>query len=352
MDRNTSFKIDLQLFAKGNETVVPEKLRQQAWASQTWTTAMIEQFFAQFTGKSSDNIIQLDDTMKKEAGDQITFKLRMPLLGDGTEGDDVLEGNEEAMEYHDFQVVINQGFRHAVRIKGKMEEKKTSTRMRTEAKDALVEWFAEQLTKRYFNKLSANPSSRRIVFPTGVGNGGGITAAHTMSCALISKAKRKAKKRIVYTDAEGKKHVVPKIRPVKVKGKSYYVLILTEEQIRDLQNDPVWIQAQQHANVRGEENPLFTGAEGVWSGVAIFSHDFVKVTNDGNAGTNVGHALFLGAQAACFAVGSNPEWEEEEFDFKNKVAFETGQIFGIEKSVFDGEDLAVMHIYAASVEDN
>lgn len=347
----TLFKFNLQLHA---ETAMnKEAMRQRAWALQTWTGAQIEQFFYPMTGKSADSIIQLDDTLKKEAGDQITFKLRMPLLGDGTFGDDVLEGNEEAMEYHDFSVRLDQ-IRHAVRIKGKLEEKKTATKLRTEAKDALKEWFAEKLTRMYFSSLSAIPSSRRIVFPNGVSSKASITSANKMSCAIISKAKRKAKKRIVYVGDDGETHVVPKIRPVKVAGrnKALYVMSITEDQMRDLRDDPVWIAAQSQANIRGEENPLFSGAEGIWDGVVIFTHDFVEVTNEGNGGTAVGHALLLGAQAACFAVGSDPEWQEDNYDFKNKVAFETGQIFGIEKAVYDGEDFGVMHVFTASVEDN
>lgn len=350
----TLFKFDLQ---RHKETAVTkEALRQRAWALQTWTGAQIEQFFHPMTGKSADSIIQLDDTLKKEAGDQITFKLRMPLLGDGTFGDDVLEGNEEAMEYHDFSVRLDQ-VRHAVRIKGKLEEKKTATKLRTEAKDALKEWTAEKLTRMSFSSLSANPSARRIVYPNGVSAKASITSANKMSCAIISKAKRKAKKRTVYTtigpDGSEVVHVVPKIRPVKVAGrnKALYTMVITEEQMRDLRNDPVWVAAQSQANIRGEDNPLFSGAEGIWDGVVIFTHDFVEVTHDGNGGTAVGHALLLGAQAACFAVGSDPEWEEDRYDFKNKVAFETGQIFGIEKAVYDGEDFAVMHVFTASVED-
>lgn len=342
---------NLQLFAE--TSIDKEALRQRAWALQTWTGAMIEQFFAVFTSKTANSIIQLDDTLKKEAGDQITFKLRMPLLGDGTFGDDVLEGNEEAMEYYDFSVRIDQ-IRHAVRLKGKMSEKRTATKLRTEAKDALKEWFGEKITRMYFSALSKDPSSRRILYPTTVTSKSAITSANKMTCAVISKAKRKGKKRVVYTDAEGKDHVVPKIRPIKVAGrnKEMYVMVLTENQMRDLRDDPVWISAQSQANVRGEDNPLFSGAEGIWDGVIIYTHDFVETTNDGNAGTAVGHALFLGAQAACFAVGSDPEWEEDNFDFKNKVAFETGQIFGIEKAVYDGEDFAVLHVYTASVDDN
>lgn len=350
MDKNTAFNLNLQLFAK-NETTVSPALTQKAWAKQAWSMAKRDTTISNFVGKSDENIVQLDDTMKKEDGDQITFSLRMPLTGDGTEGDDVLEGKEEALEYHDFKVTINQ-LRKGTRLKGKMEEKKTSLKLRTDARTALKDWFAEKIESMYFDALNADPSPRRIVYPAGITAISSITASHTMSCAIIEKTKRKAKKRIVYTDDKGVTHIIPKIRPILVNGKKMYVMILTEEQMRDLRSDPVWVAAQSQANTRGEDNPLFSGSEGIWSGVVLFTNDNVEVKSVGNAGADVGHALFLGAQAACFAVGSEPEWEEDTFDYKNKVGFEMGQIFGIAKSVFDGEDLAVLHVYTASIEDN
>ena len=288
--------------------------------------------------------------MKKEAGDQIIFKLRLPLTGEGKTGDDVLEGYEEAMEYLDFPVKIDQ-LRHAVRLKGKMEEKRTATKLRTEAKEGLKDWYAEKIEKMYFDAINANPSSRRIVYPNGVSAVGSITTAMTMTCQIISKAKRKIKRRVTYTDAAGKVHIVPKIRPITSGGKKVFIMIMAEEQMRDLRSDPVWIAAQSQANVRGSDNPLFSGAEGIWDGVLIYTNENIAITANGAAGIEVGHALFLGAQAACFAVGSEPEWNEETFDFKNKVAFEMGQIFGIAKAVFDGEDLGVLHVYTAAVQD-
>lgn len=349
MDNIKLSSFNLQLFNEGPK--LPDGLREKAWAKQSWSMALKDTTISNFIGSNDESIVHYDDTMKKQAGDQITFSLRLPLTGDGTTGDDVLEGNEEALEYYDFPVKIDQ-LRHAVRLKGKMSEKRTALKLRNDAKQGLKDWYAEKIESKYFIALNTNPSSRRIVFPTGVSANSSIASSHTMSCALISKTKRKAKKRITYVDSDGVTHIVPKLRPIPVNGKKMYVLILTDEQMRDLRADPVWIAAQSNANVRGDDNPLFSGAEGIWDGVVIFTNENVEVTATGSAGTRVGHALFLGAQAVCFAVGSDPEWNEEEFDFKNKVAFEMGQIFGIAKSVYDGEDMGVLHVYSASVEDN
>lgn len=112
--------MDLRLFT---ETTVPEELVKKAWAKQTWTTAMKDLFFGKFMGEGVNNIIQVLNDLEKEAGDRITQSLVLKLKGDGVTGDDILEGNEEKMEYRSFDFTINQ-LRNAVRIKGKFEEKK------------------------------------------------------------------------------------------------------------------------------------------------------------------------------------------------------------------------------------
>ncbi|MDF2499301.1 MAG: Phage capsid protein [Anaerosporomusa subterranea] len=328
------------------DTVIPVALRQKAWAKETWTAAVKESFFANFMGKTSDSLIQIKEELKKESGDQITISLRMPLLGEGVEDDDVLEGNEEAMQYFDFSVQINQ-LRHAVRLKGKMDEKRTAKNLRAEAKDALKDWYTEKIDSKIFGALAASPSARRTIYPGAVVAASALTDADKFSTAVISKAKRAASKRTIYNTT----HVLPKIRPLKVNGKKAYIMLITLEQLRDLRNDPVWVSAQENANVRGEENPILSGSEGVYDGVIIYAHESVPVTATGASGANVGHAMLLGAQAGAFAVGGEQEWNEETFDYKNKTGFEVGSIFGIAKSKFDSEDFAVIHVLTGNKAD-
>ncbi len=49
----------------------------------------------------------------------------------------------------------------------------------------------------------------------------------------------------------------------------------------------------------------------MYNGVVIHQHPNVLRTSTGSGGIKVGHALFLGAQAAVFAVGGNPEWNKQ-----------------------------------------
>lgn len=322
-------------------TTIPQNLVEKAWAKDTWTTALNNIFFGKFMGSGVDNIIQVKEELKKEAGDSITMRLLMKLKGDGVTGDNTLEGNEEAMQYRDFTVNVEQ-IRNAVRLKGKMEEQKTSADMRKDAKTALSNWLTEYIDGQFFKKLSANPTKDRVVYAGGKTAASAITAADVFSTDVIGKAKR-----IAMTDTNAK------IRPVSVNGKKFYVMIIDPWQARDLRKDEKWLQAQEHAQERGDDNPIFTGALGTYEGVVIHENEqCIRDTGD----VKTGHALFLGAQAGVLAAGSEPTWQEDDFDYHNQKGFSIGRIFGVAKTQFkfDGinlSDFGVINVITSSVDD-
>ena len=338
------FRFNLQRFVDTEIVSVAPALVKSAWALDTWESGLHKAFFDKFTGNSPENIIQIREELSKDDGDTINIPLLMPLTGDGVEGDDWLEGNEEAMIYRDFKVTINQ-LRHAVRLKGKMEEQRVSLDLRKDAKVALSNWLADKIDKTIFKELSTDPTSDRIVYGGSATSEGSIGAADTFSTALIGKAKR-----IALADEN------TMVKPILIDGLETYIMILDQWQARDLKQDQTWIEAQQYANVRGSDNPIFSGALGVYDGVVLHQCNRILRTNTGSGGTKVGHALFLGRQAAVFAVGDNPTWNEQTFDYGNKIGFEFGRIFGIKKTQFkyDGTnltDFGCINVLTASEDD-
>jgi N4-gp56 family major capsid protein len=173
----------------------------------------------------------------------------------------------------------------------------------------------------------------------------GITTADKFSADLIGIAKRKA---TIDEDTA--------IRPVNVDGHDTYCMVISPQQARDLRNDTKWIEAQKHANIRGEKNPIFSGAMGIYEGVVIHENNRVPVTASGSSGLAVGHALFLGAQAVTFAEGTAPVWREKKFDYDNMYGASIGRMFGVAKSAFkfDGtnlEDFGVVNVLTAAEDD-
>ena len=341
-----NFQFDLQRFAETEiaTTSISPALVKQAWARDTWESGIHRAFFDKFTGNSPENIIQIRTELAKDDGDTINIPLLMPLTGDGVTGDDWLEGQEEAMIYRDFKVTINQ-LRHAVRLKGKMTEQSVSLDLRKDAKVALSNWLADTIDKTMFKELSLNPTPDRIVYGGTATSEANIGAADTFTTALIGRAKR-----IALADEN------TMVKPVMIDGLETYVMVIDQWQARDLKKDPTWIEAQQYANVRGNDNPIFSGALGVYDGVVLHQCNRIIRTDTGSGGTKVGHALFLGRQAAVFAVGDNPTWNEKTFDYGNKIGFEFGRIFGIKKTQFkyDGTnptDFGCINVLTASEDD-
>lgn len=220
-------------------------------------------------GKSPNSIIQINEDLKKDAGDQVTTGLLMKLSGDGVTGDSTLEGNEEALIFRDFAITIDQ-IRNAVRTKGKMEEQKTPIDLKQKAKDALSVWLQEYTEKKIFSKLTNSPTSDRVVYAGTAKTEATLAATDKFTADLIGKARR-----IAIADKYAK------IRPVSVDGKNLYVMIVDPWQARDLRSDAKWLAAQQSANIRGETNPIFTGALGMYEGVVVHENELIPRTATG-----------------------------------------------------------------------
>lgn len=350
------FKFDLQRFA---DTTIPQELILKSWAKQAWEAGIHDAFFSKFMGRNARSIIQVKEDLRKGAGTSINIPLLLPLSGAGVWDDNILEGNEEALEYSSFDTYIHY-IRHGVRLNGLYEEQKTQINMRRDAKDALAEWLSTFIDTSLFGVLTgvtppfadANykfpltpPTADRIVYGGSASSEATIAAADTFTADLIGKAKRLA------TADEN-----TAIRPINVNGHSTYVMVIDPFQARDLRNDPKWLEAQKHANVRGEKNPIFSGAMGMYDGVVIHEHNRVPRTATGASSGKVGHALFLGAQAAVFAEGNAPRWVEKKFDYENKYGVSCGRMFGLQKAQFkfDGTnytDFGVINVLTSSVDD-
>jgi N4-gp56 family major capsid protein len=224
-------------------------LRAQLWRKDLFADVRDELFMTRFMGTTEQDMIQELEDLKKEKGSVINFGLGMKLSGAGTEGDSTLESAEETMQDYDETITINQ-LRHAVRLVGNMDEKKSAYDMRVSAKNRLADWWAERIDYEILHKLGGDTAATfantptvadatRSVFAGGVAAAGSVTTAMKFDTKVLDKAKQLA----VLAS--------PKIRPVKVNGKPYYVAILHPYDATNLRQDPVWQQAQREANIRG-----------------------------------------------------------------------------------------------------
>lgn len=325
--------IDLTLFA---ETTLPSGLVQRAWAKDLWMQAINNLYFTKFIGTSSDMPIQKIENLKKESGDTITVPLMMKLTGAGVMDNNTLEGQEEALKMYDFSVQVH-NYRNAVKLAGSMEEQKTQIDLRSAAKTGLANWLQEKIDSMIFSALTNDPTSNRVIYAGGKTDMNTLGDADLFTASLIGVAKRKAQ--------------FANIRPVRVNGSNYYIMVINPYQARDLKKDQTWIDAQKSAGVRGEDNPIFSGALGMYDGVVVHEAENSPITGTGASGANVGRGLLLGAQAGVMAVAQEASWKEKLFDYDDKFGVATSTIMGVAKPVFNGQDFGTITVLTGSKAD-
>lgn len=365
-------------------TLSIDALRQELWEKELFADVISGLYFNEsgLMGEGDNNIIQTKTGLMKGPGDTDTVGLTAKLSGDGVNGDDELEGNEEAILSYSDSYLIDQK-RFGVRLKGKLDEQKTAYSMRMDAKEKLTIRLQEFLERQFFLKLggvrntnlndvigtvvgtSALWSNSPTVVPAADENAGSgnryicansggtdsLGATDLLTPTLISKAKIKARLSS------------PKVQPLRIDGRDHYVMWIHPYQAYDLKNNAQFAQAMREAESRGKDNPIFTGALGIWDGVIIYEHEYVPfldvsvLANDNFAGDGGGtasavdvyRALLCGRQALVWAKCKNDNgWVEKSFDYDNKVGFATGMIGGIDKVMFNSKEYGVITVDTAA----
>ena len=330
----------------------------QMWARKAFVEAKTNSAWASLMGEGPNNIIQLDTRLTKEKGDAVNVSLVTHISGAGIGNDSTLEGNEVAPSDYSDSVLLFQ-IRQAIRLAGKMSEQRAHFDLRMHMKDELAYWYTRWFDSLIFKKLSgitvtdansatlgeAGTTNSNIIYGGSATSTATLTTSDTLTLDLISKAKVAAKTGVFGSNT------IYKMRPYVVGGRPYYVLWVHPYALYDLRQTTEWQQAVREAQIRGNENQLFSGATGIWDGVIIKEHDLVQTATDGGAGGNVHYAknLFLGLQAGylCFAQEA-PNWVEKTFDFGNQYAVGTGMLLGFDKLRWNSIDFSVIQIQTAA----
>lgn len=284
--------------------------------------------------------------------------MQLPKGGDG------LATRREHKDYDD--VIINE-VAHAVRLKVTIDQQRVPFSTREEARLGIQDWFSERLDQAVANQLTGNtgqsdslytgnnaavaPSSgtgadRRWLIreqdtETDHSTEASLSSSDTFSLKLIDRAVAIAK-----TSS-------PLIRPIKVGSQSFYVCFLHPYQVRDLRqttNTGDWLDIQKAALSGGDiqDNPIFTGALGVYNGCVL--HEWVRLPT-ATTGTNAAscrRAVFCGAQAVGMAWGQghseSPKYEEDIFDYGRQFGVSVQSIMGAKKLQFNSKDFGTIVI--------
>jgi len=348
---------------------VNDALAVKAWAKALAVEALKATSIAPLMGTKKSSILYHRRELSKSAGDKITYGLRMQLSGAGVTEGQTLEGNEEALTTYSDALYINQ-IRHGVRVKGNksIDNQRILFDARSEARDDLKDWFTKRYSVSFFNQvcgntlqtdtkftgLNATSAPTNYVYPGTASDEQSITNSDTFNLNLIDYAREKAKT------------MTPPIQPVREMGEDLYVIYLHPYQVTDMRTNTStgqWLDIQKAVMQGGKygnsKNPIFTGALGVYNGVVI-REAIDEIPSGVNSSTGaeiatVKRAVFLGAQAACFAEGQAQKgmtfkWVEKTFDYDDILGVAGTTIFGIKKTVFNSNDFGciVVPTYAAA----
>ncbi|WP_019222658.1 N4-gp56 family major capsid protein [Bartonella rattaustraliani] len=336
-------------------------------AVRTWSKLLNQEVskaipIAPLIGTDSNSIVQLKDETNKESGDAISFNLRVQLLGDGVSEGQILEGNEESLQFLHDRLIINE-LVHAVRVKneGTIDQQRILHDLRTEAKNGLVDWYADRLSMMFFIQvcgytardlnfegrsitlkplhygfnIPTAPTDKRIVRPNGKTKDEDLKVNDVFDLKLIDKAVERAKL------------ANPKIRPVRIEGENVYVLYLHPTQVTQLRTNTdagQWLDITK-AIYSGSriKNPLYDGSLGMYNGVVL--REAEHITEGVSSGetrpvSNVRRAVLLGAQSAVIAFGKDRgatryKLVEELFDYEREFGVAAKTIIGMKKTCYN-----------------
>ena len=329
-----------------------DALTKKAWEEKLFRDSVKESYFSKFVSSGADNIVTEKTQLSKDKGDEVTVGLRMRLAGSGVTEGQILEGNEEKLSTYSMKITLKQ-YRHAVRDDSAMSRKRAMFDISSESESALKDWMSEKIDQLHFDELgigsgsTANPS--KIFYKTSSGvlaTGTAATAKSALTTADSKLTLTMLSFLKTWAQTGGNRSYVP-LRPVKIKGKDYFVLLTHNDALYDLRADTNFQQAMREAEVRGSENPLFTGSVAIWDGVIVHAHENAMIAADAGAGSNVPWAksVFMGAQALCLAYGKRPEVVQKTFDYDDQEGYATGVIMGVKKSIFNSLDYGSLGVY-------
>ncbi len=314
-------------------------LQVSRWAKELQSEVSKGVYFSKFMGEGPGNAIHVKQ-MEEGKGKDVTFGLVSQLSGSAITGDSSLEGNEQSLSTFSNTVSTNQK-RLAVRDTGKFANSKVLYDFRSTSLDLLKTQYSELIDADIFSALSTTSGTHAY-----------YRADATTSVYATSdpKAALATNDSITLADISAMKTLAQiggsanyRMRPIRVDGNDYYVLVLHPEVAYDLFELEAFQKIQREAQQRGDSNPLFKGALGIYNGVVIHAHEGVNTfDNGGGAAVKGARNLFMGAQAACFAESSDMMWVEKTFDYGNQLGISAAKIYGVDISDYNSKDYGVI----------
>lgn len=329
-------------------------------AIKRWCDQLTRETFGQMSitsliGKGPKACIQLITDLDKNPGDNVVFDMMPQDRSAGVNGDSRLKGFETPLSFYQDDLKINQK-RHAHSHAG-MAQQRTLHDLQALARTSLAEWWSWFIEASLFAHMAGltGDGEESVRDALGADTGGTDFAGNTITAldaahlidnggsgftpAMLDEAVAKAKVNN------------PRMAPIMVEGRETYVAYLHPYQVKTMKADSsIWRTIQQYAGVRGNDNPIFSGALGMYNNVIIRESEFIPSLSTVRTG------LLLGQGAGVIALGN--AWKkqsrggagggayfsyaDEEDDYGNQLGVAAGSILGMCSPIFNSKRFGVI----------
>lgn len=315
--------------------------RPEIWAKDLLIAAEKRMFWSVYEGPQGSGMpIIRKDELTKMPGDTIRVITMSNLTGAGQTSDTAeITGNEEALSIG--EIVANLGIKaHGVKFT-KYADKQSVIDLRTAAMGRLSYWIADKMDQSMFVEIVGNATN--VLYANDATAIGNLNAGDEMSTTFLDEIK---------TELTNNRAL-----PIKIdNGDEYFVVVIHPFDAYNLRQDTKWTQAQREANVRGMDNPIFTGAMGVWNGMIVrvsqnVPNSNVNATTGAENGIGTGTVstsicIAFGGEVAVRAYGQYPTFLEEWKDYGRQHGVGTDVVFGDE--IGPAENCVLAYTFAAN----
>ncbi len=328
------------------EILHENNLTVQQWQDSIFKEYIRQVWWSHFFGTTEDDIIQLVEDLMKKKGDLVHIGLRGRLQGGHVTGNKRGKENAGKVDFFEFPIQVDLVRDLVERKNISMSDQRVMWNVMQECKNALIEEakvrLEDDITAALTDVTTGRVQGRYLygdadanwnaTHATALNN---ITATMTLSLNIIDIAKRKAKIPV---------NAIAPIRPMKVVSgerlEEWWMFVAHDFALRDLMNnDASWKNEKLNLPPLPDENNssvLFTGSsfKGASKGVLIYEYERMPLAKNGN-GLQYTQALLLGAQACGVAYAERSKFAEQFDDLGHEVVYETADIRGIKKMVFN-----------------
>lgn len=342
------------------------------WSKALMVATIQKTFYSKFSGTGDSMPFQILTDLSKGSGDEVKFDLLAQMGGFGTNGNEAMINavaggvtNESNLVFHQETVRIEQ--KRLAHAWYRMSSQRTVHDLLKSAMSNLSDRWAviiDRYAAAHLVGLTAAglnaADTEGVATANDIGTHTDAVEVHDAGHIYATSIESNFQTDLHLNPARWKTETITDpapILPVRVGGNEFYPMFIRPEQAKKLQEDPDWLASQQQAGVRGENNPLFTGALGSWNGLVLHVWNYLPYGTAGDA--TVRYAVVCGRQSLAFAFGNAFDTLDQEkygkdfvfafvpreqTDYGNIKGMSAGCIFGARRTMFNAKTYGCIRV--------